>query len=163
MWWFVRGIGARRTARRSYPLTPQRRTVLATRAGDPHRLTHWPLLQANTMADKRALSQRPHEVASVSVRCEEPRNRFHGCNPPFVSAPRRELVQAIPKLAVAWVARVVIHDGVDRRSLTCWKCRPAPKPAKAWLRLSVEQGMVLIDAAQPPEDAPTPTAPVKAR
>jgi hypothetical protein len=47
-----------------------------------------------------------------------------------------------------------------RRSLHCWKCRPAPKPTKAWLRLSVERGMVLIDAAQPPEDEDEPAQPV---
>jgi RecA-family ATPase len=48
----------------------------------------------------------------------------------------------------------------QRRSLTCWKCRPAPKPPKAWLRLSVDRGMVLIDHADPPEDEPPSSGPV---
>jgi hypothetical protein len=48
----------------------------------------------------------------------------------------------------------------DRRSLTCWKCRPAPKPQRRWLRLTVERGMVLIDGAEPPEDEPPARAPV---
>ncbi len=48
----------------------------------------------------------------------------------------------------------------DRRSLACWKCRPAPKPAKAYLRLSVEGGMVFIDRAEPPADEAPTTAPV---
>jgi len=51
-------------------------------------------------------------------------------------------------------------DDRDRRSLACWKCRPAPKPAKSWLRLSVERGMVLIDEAEPPEEEPSPERPV---
>ena len=52
-------------------------------------------------------------------------------------------------------------DDGHRRSLSCWKCRPAPKPAKAWLRLSVERDMVLIDRAEPPK-APV-TASLKPR
>jgi len=48
----------------------------------------------------------------------------------------------------------------NRRSLTCWKCRPAPKPARTWLRLSVERGMVLIDETEPPETEPPARAPV---
>jgi len=40
----------------------------------------------------------------------------------------------------------------ERRSLACWKCRPAPKPVKAWIRLSVDRGMVLVDQAEPPEE-----------
>lgn len=47
-----------------------------------------------------------------------------------------------------------------RRSLHCWKCRPAPKPTKAWLRLSVERGMVLIDQAEAHEKEPQAAAPV---
>ena len=48
----------------------------------------------------------------------------------------------------------------DRRSLACWKCRPAPKPAKRWLRLSVERGMVFIDEAGPHEEEAQPATPV---
>lgn len=44
----------------------------------------------------------------------------------------------------------------NRRSLACWKCRPAPKPERSWLRLTVEGGMVLIDRADPPEAEPQP-------
>jgi len=58
------------------------------------------------------------------------------------------------------LARKEGDDDRDRRSLSCWKCRPAPKPAKAWLRLSVDRGMVFIDRAEAPEDQPAPTAPV---
>jgi hypothetical protein len=48
----------------------------------------------------------------------------------------------------------------DRRSLTCWKCRPAPKPPKAWLRMSADRGMVLIDRAEAPEQAAPVAGPV---
>lgn len=58
------------------------------------------------------------------------------------------------------LARDEGDDDRNRRSLSCWKCRPAPKPDKAWLRLSVVRGMVLIDEAEPPEDVPAATAPV---
>ena len=58
------------------------------------------------------------------------------------------------------LAREDGDDDRDRRSLTCWKCRPAPKPARAWLRLSVDRGMVLIDRAEPPEDEAPAAAPV---
>jgi archaellum biogenesis ATPase FlaH len=58
------------------------------------------------------------------------------------------------------LARDEGDDDRERRSLACWKCRPAPKPAKAWVRLSVERGMVLIDPAEPPEDQPSASAPV---
>lgn len=39
----------------------------------------------------------------------------------------------------------------DRRYLRCWKCRPAPEPAKRWLRLAVERGRVYVDESEPPE------------
>jgi hypothetical protein len=58
------------------------------------------------------------------------------------------------------LAREEGDDDRDRRSLSCWKCRPAPKPAKAWLRLSVERGMVLIDKADAPEEKAEPAQPV---
>lgn len=52
-------------------------------------------------------------------------------------------------------------DRRHRRSLTCWKWRPAQKPAKAYLRLSVEGGMVLIGGVAPPDiEPPDRTAPV---
>jgi len=50
------------------------------------------------------------------------------------------------------LAREEGDDDRSRRSLSCWKCRPAPKPSKAWIRLSIEHGMVLVDRADPPED-----------
>ncbi len=58
------------------------------------------------------------------------------------------------------LAREEGDDDPDRRSLACWKCRPAPKPMKAFLRLSVEGGMVFIDRAEPPEDVNPPSGPV---
>lgn len=61
------------------------------------------------------------------------------------------------------LAREEGDDDRDRRSLACWKCRPAPKPAKAWLRLSVERGMVLIDKAEAPEEEVEPAQPVVAQ
>jgi len=58
------------------------------------------------------------------------------------------------------LARDEGDDDRDRRSLACWKCRPATKPAKAWLRLSVERGMVFIDRADPPQEEPPAASPV---
>lgn len=58
------------------------------------------------------------------------------------------------------LARQEGDEDRDRRSLTCWKCRPAPKPPRQWLRLSVERGMVLIDEAEPPETEGQPSKPV---
>jgi len=37
-----------------------------------------------------------------------------------------------------------------------WKCRPAQRPPRRWLRLSVERGQVFIDAAPPFEQDPKP-------
>ena len=48
----------------------------------------------------------------------------------------------------------------DRRSLSCWKCRPAPKPWTTWLRLGAESGMVLVDRADPPGAEPSGQGPV---
>jgi len=56
------------------------------------------------------------------------------------------------------LARDEGDDDRDRRSLTCWKCRPAPQPVKAWLRLSVDREMVFIDAAEAPEQEPATRA-----
>lgn len=48
-----------------------------------------------------------------------------------------------------------------RRYLATWKCRPAEKPPRRWLRLSVEAGRVFIDEADAPEEEePTKPAPV---
>lgn len=48
-----------------------------------------------------------------------------------------------------------------RRYLATWKCRPAEKPPRRWLRLSVEAGRVFIDQADPPEEEePAKPAPV---
>ena len=48
-----------------------------------------------------------------------------------------------------------------RRYLATWKCRPAEKPPRRWLQLSVEAGRVFIDEADPPEEEePARPAPV---
>ena len=48
-----------------------------------------------------------------------------------------------------------------RRYLATWKCRPAEKPPRRWLQLSVEAGRVFIDEADPPEEEePAKPAPV---
>ena len=50
-----------------------------------------------------------------------------------------------------------------RRSLECWKCRPAPEPETRWMRLVVDRGQVYVDEA-PPFEAETLAvdAPVRA-
>ena len=59
------------------------------------------------------------------------------------------------------LARAEDDEDRDRRSLACWKCRPAPTPSRAWLRLSVERGMVFIDEAEAPDDtSEEPATPV---
>jgi hypothetical protein len=45
----------------------------------------------------------------------------------------------------------------ERRSLTCWKCRPAPMPDTAWFRFVFERGGVLIEPAEPGRGADAPT------
>ena len=37
----------------------------------------------------------------------------------------------------------------DRRRLDCFKCRPAPEPARRWVRLHAERGRVFVDRAEP--------------
>lgn len=37
----------------------------------------------------------------------------------------------------------------ERRSLRCFKCRPAPEPEEKWLRLHIERDQVFIDPAEP--------------
>src|SRR4051794_40884637 len=53
----------------------------------------------------------------------------------------------------------------ERRFLHCWKCRPAPEPARRWLRLAVEDGRVFVDRADPPDgeepEIQPQTAPVR--
>lgn len=52
----------------------------------------------------------------------------------------------------------------DRRSLRCFKCRPAPEPEERWLRLHVERGQVFIDEAEPyatSESEEKPAAPAR--
>jgi hypothetical protein len=52
---------------------------------------------------------------------------------------------------------------IGRRCLECWKCRPAPEPARRWLALQVEAGRVYIDQADAPdgEGDPERAAPVR--
>jgi AAA domain len=60
------------------------------------------------------------------------------------------------------LARADDDPDPTRCYLEAWKCRPAQKPPKRWLRLSVERGRVFIDAAEPVErEIPEPEAPVR--
>ena len=51
----------------------------------------------------------------------------------------------------------------ERRSLRCFKCRPAPEPEEKWLRLHIERDQVFIDPAEPfAEAGEQPPAPKRA-
>lgn len=54
------------------------------------------------------------------------------------------------------LSRAVDDPEADRRSLSCFKCRPAPEPDRHWLRLAAERGLVLIDRATPPDEQQPP-------
>jgi len=54
------------------------------------------------------------------------------------------------------LSRVVDDPEADRRSLSCFKCRPAPEPDRHWLCLAAERGLVLIDKATPPDEQQPP-------
>lgn len=51
------------------------------------------------------------------------------------------------------------EDPDERVKLTCWKCRPAAKPAARWLKLRSEGERIVIGEAEPFE--PTHDAPVR--
>ena len=52
------------------------------------------------------------------------------------------------------LARVDDDEDPERCFLECWKCRPAQKPPRRWLRLAVQDGRVFIDQAEPPVEEP---------
>lgn len=61
------------------------------------------------------------------------------------------------------LAREDGDDDPTRCYLETWKCRPAERPPRRWLRLAVERGRVFIDAAEPSEtEEPKVPAPVRA-
>jgi len=63
------------------------------------------------------------------------------------------------------LTRLADDPDPTRCYLETWKCRPAARPPRRWMRLAVEGGRVFIDAAEPPDseaaDDARPKAPAR--
>ncbi len=65
-------------------------------------------------------------------------------------------IGAAVELGFALTREHKVADAGARRTLTCWKCRPAPEPEPRWFTLQAAGSRVVIEAAPAPAASPTP-------